>query len=138
MPIDGRSFLSQLWVLAKPYWFSEERWVARGLLALCVLLSLGTIYVSVLVNHWNAAFYNALQEFNRPEFFRQLGIFVLLAMSNVGLAVYQVYCNQLLQIRWRRWLTEHFVAGWLEERTYYRLALQGVTDNPDQRISEDL
>jgi len=138
MPTGGRSFLSQLWVLAKPYWVSDERWAARGLLALCVGLSLGSIYVSVLVNHWNAAFYNALQQFDLPEFLWQLGIFALLTIANVGLAVYQAYFRQLLQVRWRRWLTEHFVAGWLEDRAYYRMALQGSTDNPDQRISEDL
>jgi len=132
-------FFSDLWSLARPYWLSEERWIARGLVAMVVGLSLTAVYITVLVNHWNAAFYNALQEFNRAEFFRQLLIFAGLTAANVVVAVYQVYFNQMLQIRWRRWLTEHFLDDWLANQTYYRMALQrSGTDNPDQRISEDM
>jgi len=108
--------------------------------AIVVGLSLTAVYITVLVNHWNAAFYNALQAFDRAEFFRQLLIFAGLTAANVVVAVYQVYFNQMLQIRWRRWLTEHFLDGWLANQTYYRMALQqsAGADNPDQRISEDL
>jgi vitamin B12/bleomycin/antimicrobial peptide transport system ATP-binding/permease protein len=137
--VVSRSFVADIWSLARPYWVSEERWVARGLLALLVALSLGSIYISVLVNHWNAAFYNALQQFDAAEFFRQLLIFLMLTIANVVCAVYQVYLNQMLQIRWRRWLTESFLAAWLKNQSYYRGALRGAaSENPDQRISEDL
>ena len=54
-------------------------------------------------------------------------------------AVYQLYLNQMLQIRWRRWLTDRYLAGWLKDKAYYRMQLQAAeTDNPDQRIAEDL
>ena len=135
----GRSFVADIWSLARPYWVSDEKWVARGLLALVVGLSLGSIYIAVLLNHWNAAFYNALQAFDASEFFRQLLIFVGLAAANVVCAVYQVYLGQMLQIRWRRWLTESFLAAWLKDHSYYRGALLGAgSENPDQRISEDI
>ena len=112
--------------------------MARGLLALVVGLALGSIYIAVLVNHWNAAFYNALQAFDAAEFFRQLLIFVGLTAANVVCAVYQVYLSQMLQIRWRRWLTESLLAAWLTDHSYYRGVLLGaVSENPDQRISED-
>jgi len=137
--VRGRSFVADIWWLARPYWVSEEKWVARGLLALVVGLSLGSIYIAVLVNHWNAAFYNALQAFDAPEFFRQLLIFLGLTAANVVCAVYQVYLGQMLQIRWRRWLTESFLAAWLKDHSYYRGVLLGaVAENPDQRISEDI
>ena len=116
MPVRGRSFVADIWSLARPYWVSEEKWVARGLLALVVGLSFGSIYIAVLVNHWNAAFYNALQAFDATEFFRQLLIFVGLTAANVVCAVYQVYFSQMLQIRWRRWLTESFLAAWLKDQ----------------------
>lgn len=139
MHVRGRSFVADIWSLARPYWVSEEKWVARGLLALVVGLSLGSIYIAVLVNHWNLAFYNALQEFDAIEFFRQLLIFLGLTAANVVCAVYQVYFGQMLQIRWRRWLTESFLAAWLKDHSYYRGALLGaVSENPDQRISEDI
>lgn len=134
-----RSFVTDIWSLARPYWVSEDRWVARGLLAVLVALTLASIYVSVLVNQWNAAFYNALQRFDAAEFFRQLLIFTALTGANVVCAVYQLYLTQMLQMRWRRWLTESFLATWLTHHSYYHSTLRGTAlENPDQRISEDL
>ena len=139
VPVRIRSFAADVWSLSRPYWVSDERWVARGLLALVVSLSLGSIYIAVLVNRWNAAFYNALQAFDAAEFFHQLLVFLGLTAANVVCAVYQVYFSQMLQIRWRRWLTESFLEAWLSDHAYYRGALDGeVSENPDQRISEDL
>lgn len=126
------------WRLAKPYWASEEKWSARGLLLAVVALNLGNVYISVRINEWNNAFYNALQRFDSAEFFRQLGIFCILAALYIVMAVYALYLSQMLQIRWRRWLTRRYLGAWLTERAYYHLELKGATDNPDQRISEDL
>ena len=67
-PASARASLRTLWALARPYWFSEERWVARGLLAAVVLLNLGLVGINVLLNRWNAAFFNALQDKDFPAF----------------------------------------------------------------------
>jgi vitamin B12/bleomycin/antimicrobial peptide transport system ATP-binding/permease protein len=131
--VRGQSSVADIWSLARPYWVSEEKWAARGLLALVVGLSLSSIYIAVLVNHWNEAFYNALQAFDATEFFRHLLIFVGLTAANVVCAVYQVYLSQMLQIRWRRWLTESFLEAWLKDQAYYRgVVLGAVSENPDQ------
>jgi putative ATP-binding cassette transporter len=122
-----------------PYWFSEDRWAGRGLLLAVVLLTLGMVYLSVLLNQWNNAFYSALQDKDLVAFRAQLfrvtwliGIFILLA-------VYQVYLNQMLEIRWRRWLTDRYLRAWLADGAYYRMQLVArETDNPDQRIAEDV
>ena len=122
-----------------PYWFSDDRWAARGLLLAVVLLTLGMVYLTVLLNQWNNAFYSALQDKNLVAFRGQLfrvtwliGIFILLA-------VYQVYLNQMLEIRWRRWLTDRYLRAWLADGAYYRMQLVArETDNPDQRIAEDV
>jgi ABC-type uncharacterized transport system fused permease/ATPase subunit len=126
------------WRLAKPYWMSEERWSAWGLLLAVVTLNLGNVYISVRINEWNKAFYNALQAFNGAGFFRQLGIFGILVAAAIAMSVYALYLKQMLQIRWRRWLTRKYLAAWLADRAYYQLQLGSTTDNPDQRISEDL
>jgi putative ATP-binding cassette transporter len=126
------------WRLAKVYWTSEEKWSAWGLLCAVVALNLGNVYVSVRINEWNRAFYNALQAFNRGELFRQLGIFSILVIFAIAMSVYALYLNQLLQIRWRRWLTGRYLNNWLASRAYYQMQLGSATDNPDQRISEDL
>src|ERR1700676_3894247 len=98
-----RHVVRDAWRLAKPYWGSEEKWSARGLLLAVIALNLGKVYISVRINEWNNAFYNALQAFNSAELFRQLGTFCVLVAFAIAMSVYALYLNQMLQIRWRRW-----------------------------------
>ena len=132
-------FLTAFWALAKPYWVSERRTKGLALLGAVVGLSLGTVYLEVLFNTWNKNFYNALEQKAQAEFFRQIWIFTGIALVWIVAQVYRLYLQQMLQIEWRAWLNEHFLADWLKDRAYYRLQLldRGV-DNPDQRIAEDL
>jgi putative ATP-binding cassette transporter len=132
------SFLKDLWRLTKPYWFSDEKVQARALLALIIAINLGLVYLEVQFNQWNNGFYNSLQNKDLPEFYRLLWQFTGLAVIFIIASVYQLYFNQMLQIRWRRWLTDHYLNDWIAGRTYYRLQLAGDTDNPDQRIADDL
>ena len=135
---DKRAF-AKIWALVHPFWRSEEKGMAWLLLTVVVGLNLGLVYLLVLLNEWNNAFYNALQDKDFAAFKEQLLRFALLAFSYIAIAVYQTYLRQMLQIRWRRWLTAAFLDDWLAQRTYYRLELAGAgTDNPDQRIQEDL
>ena len=135
-----RGFLRQAWDLAWPYWKSEEKWSAIGLLAAVVALNLITVGLNVRFNTWYNDFYNTLQEYDWAQFWRQLGIFGVLAVLFIVVAVYSLYLRQILHIRWRRWLTDRFLRNWLGNQSYYRLQLNQVTtpDNPDQRISDDL
>jgi putative ATP-binding cassette transporter len=131
--------LPRAWALIRPYWSSEDRWAARGLLLAVVLLTLGMVYLTVLLNQWNNAFYSALQDKNMPAFRGQLFRVTYLITIFIFLAVYQVYLNQMLEIRWRRWLTDRYLRAWLSNDAYYRMQLQASeTDNPDQRIAEDV
>ena len=93
----------------------------------------------MLLNHWNNRFYNALQENNWDNFVCEIGYFCVLAAIFIALAVYQLYLNQWLQIRWRRWMTDRYLGEWLDDANHYRMQLQGdAADNPDQRITEDV
>jgi putative ATP-binding cassette transporter len=131
--------LKEAWNIARPYWFSEERWVARGLLAAVVTMNLMQVWITVRLNSWHNDFYNSLQNYDESAFFYQLGLFAVLAGAYILLLVYGLYLQQMLQIRWRRWMTDVYLREWLGDKTYYRLQLKGDgTDNPDQRISEDL
>lgn len=139
LALTAKTFLGNLWKLTQPYWGSEERWRARGLLAAIVTLNLGLVYVLVLFNQWNQAFFDAIQDKNFPEFSWQLLRFSILAAVYIVVAVHQLYLNMLLQIRWRRWLTEVYFNDWLADRVYYRMEVKDYgTDNPDQRIAQDL
>ncbi|MCU1298444.1 MAG: transporter ATP-binding protein, partial [Acidobacteriaceae bacterium] len=122
-----------------PYWSSEDRWAARGLVLAVVGLNLGIVYINVLLNKWNNAFYDALQAKDYTVFLHQVIRFSWLAGLFIVFAVYQFYLNQMLQIRWRRWFTDHFLRTWLTDGAYYRMQLEGgAADNPDQRVSEDV
>jgi putative ATP-binding cassette transporter len=134
-----RAFVRDFWSLARPYWSSEERWPARGLLAIVVALSLFQVFLLVQFNGWYKDFFDALQEYRQADFLPLVGRFAALAAVFIGASVYRVYLRQMLQIRWRRWLTEHLTGEWLRGRAYYRMGLApGPTDNPDQRIADDL
>eukprot|EP01035_Chromulina_nebulosa_P047366 gene47366-64209_t len=108
-----RSTLATVWRIAAPYFRSEDKWMARGLLAAVIVIELAVVGLNVLFNRWNNVFYNALQERNLDVFTYQLGYFSVLAAIFIALKVYQLYLNQWLQIRWRRWMTERYLGGWL-------------------------
>ncbi|MEA2863675.1 MAG: vitamin B12/bleomycin/antimicrobial peptide transport system ATP-binding/permease protein [Bradyrhizobium sp.] len=134
-----RSTLATVWRIAAPYFRSEDKWAGRTLLAAVIAIELALVLINVLLNQWNNRFYNALQERNWDGFVREIGIFSLLATFYIALAVYQLYLNQWLQIRWRRWMTSTYLSQWLHNANHYRMQLKGdAADNPDQRITDDV
>jgi putative ATP-binding cassette transporter len=153
-----RRFFSDLWYLAIPYFRSEQRWSARLLLAIIIGLGFVAVGLSVLLNLWNGAFFNAIQSKDQAGFLDLLltyqkvdeggffGIipgFAVLAFLLISLGLTRQYLRRWLEIRWRAWLTGRYQADWLTDRAYYRIQLAGDaegvgTDNPDQRISDDV
>ena len=142
-----RLFAGKVGALAAPYFNSEEKWRARALLAAIVALNLAAVYMLVLLNEWNRVFYDALQNKDAPVFWRELGRFTYLAFGFIVIAVYRFYLTQLLEMRWRAWMTVHYVNRWLANQAFYHLELARFTgngngdktpDNPDQRIAEDM
>src|SRR5579875_996862 len=128
------SFLRDAWRLTRPYFSSEERWSARILLASIIALNLFMVGMDVVVNFWQGAFFNALQEKNWEAFiqlslfwhrmpgggvFGQMPGFTLIGIVYVIVYMYRTYLNQWLRIRWRRWLTRHFIDEWTQDRVYY-------------------
>jgi putative ATP-binding cassette transporter len=139
MATSGRFNWAAFWALCKPYWTSEDRGKAFALLAAVVGLNLGQVYLNVLFTEWNKTFYDALQNKDWDGFVGALAYFSVLAVIFIAVAVVAIYLQQLLQIRWRTWLTDRYLSGWLDSRSFYLTPLAGNgTDNPDQRIAEDL
>lgn len=144
------AFVKRVIKLAMPYFQSDQKWQARGLLLAIVSLNLATVYVAVKFNDWNGVFYDALQAKNETVFWQQMGVFSYLAFGGIVIAVYKFYLTQILEMRWRKWMTSYYLQRWLSNQTFYKLELtrftksEGAdtnainTDNPDQRISEDV
>ncbi len=134
----------RIWRLAAPYFNSDEKWKARALLAGIVALNLIGVYLAVQYNDWYRVFYDALEKRDQPVFWEQLWRFTWLAFAMIIAAVYKFYLTQLLEMRWRAWMTAHYLERWLAHQSFYRMELArftaqgGVPDNPDQRIQEDL
>jgi len=136
----NREFFRDLWQISKPYWLSsEDRWLARGVFALIIFLNLFMVFISYRITQWYAVFWNALQHYQSSAAWSQILIFCVLATVYIIAAVSQSFFTEMLVIRWRRWLTHNYLDAWLERKTYYHMQVLGDgTDNPDQRISEDL
>jgi putative ATP-binding cassette transporter len=131
--------LAIVWRLSAPYFRSEDKWPGRILLATVIGIELAIVAINVLLNQWYQRFYNALQERNWDTFVSELTYFVVIAAIFILLAVYQLYLNQWLQIRWRAWMTRRYLGEWLHEANHYRMQLLGdAADNPDQRVTDDV
>lgn len=130
-----------IWRLIKPFWVSDQKWKALGLLLSIIALNLGMVYINVRLNDWNRVMYDVLQARDASRFASLLWQFSYLAFIFIAVAIYSVYLTQALQIRWRYWMTDRYMATWLAHRAYYRIEQTPdgrLSDNPDQRIAEDL
>ena len=146
--------LRDAWFLSAPYFRSEERWIGISLLLATIALNLSLVGMTVVLNFWNGAFFDAIQSHDWHSFIQLIFLykrtahgflpgFCSIAAVYILVAVYATFLSQWLQIRWRRWLTEQYLNDWMGDRTYYRMSLVARpggegTDNPDQRISEDI
>jgi len=135
----SQRFLFRFLRLAAPFFISKERWTAWLLTGGLIALTLLQIGIAVRLNIWNRDFFNSLEGRDWNAFLYQMGLFALLASATMGVAVYQTYIKQLLQLRWRKWLNAKLVDQWLAGGLHYQLTfIETGIDNPDQRISENV
>ncbi|RFP00969.1 ABC transporter ATP-binding protein [Komagataeibacter xylinus] len=149
-----RLLLKDVWYLTRPYFTSEDRKWAWGLLAAVLVLTFSIVGLDLLQSFSRNAYYTALQQRDAKTFLRGLfwyvhndqgfvpGFFIV-TIPMVLCSIYATYLQQMLGLRWRRWLTRRMTRQWMENQTYFRIAvttsgLEAGADNPDQRIQEDL
>ncbi|WP_341312054.1 ABC transporter ATP-binding protein/permease [Paraburkholderia sp. IMGN_8] len=137
-PASGQLDSASAWSLIRPYWVSEERRTAWGLLTAIIAMDLLLVGINARLNTWNRDFYNALEGRNVHEFPQLMLFFSALAFAFVAISVYNRYLRQMLGFRWRQWLTTRYLQEWLGDGTFYRIERDRLTDNPDQRIAVDL
>ena len=132
------SYFGDWWRLVVPYFRSEERWIAIALLVGAIVLTLASVTVNVAFSEWNRRFYDSLQNKDEAAFWIEMGNFGWIAALAIAFGVARGLVSPYLRLRWRRWLTGHYLSHWLDGRGYYRIELERKVDNADQRISEDL
>jgi putative ATP-binding cassette transporter len=134
-----RQFFRDFWRLLKPYWTSEEKWSAWGLLSLVIISTIIQVEANVGINKFFKEFFDAVQKFDIPVLIHESFHFIWLFAVAILAFGYGLYFGGLLTIRWRRWLTNYYLHHWLGEHNFYTMqVLHKNVDNPDQRISEDL
>ena len=135
-----REVLKRIWKIAMPYWaYSKERWGSLILLAVNIFVMVFQTRVGVRSTIWNRDWLNAFQAYDAQMWKQQIVVFLLIGAANTFTSQLNSYIQSWIQIRWRRWMTARYVNYWLEGSTHYRMQLTGnETDNPDQRIAEDI
>ena len=130
--------LKNFWSIAQLYWFSEQKWRARGLLLLVIVL-LGTFTVfNLFLTNQRAEFISALSAQNPERFWRSIiGFFSTVVIAVPFVSSYSFF-RQKLSIFWRRWMTHSFMKNYLSDRSFYQISYHPEIDNPDQRIAQDI
>ena len=136
----NRQTVKALWQLTARYWKSEEKKSAWLYLLGIVVLTMAAVYMTLLLNDWFNEFYSALQNYDSGAVYHGLVRFTAIAFGHIAFSVYAYYLQQTLALRWRRWMTEKYLSRWTARQMFYRLEMfsGGRSDNPDQRISEDI
>ncbi len=133
-----RRLWRRFWNIAKPYWFLDEKWTSRGLLAVLILLLLGRTEFTVLFNQLSGEFTSALAAKDQARFWRSMRVFGIVLVAAVPIYAFYYYLRDRIAVSWRRWLTHHFLGKYFKNRAYYELTFNQTIDNPDQRISGDI
>lgn len=129
----------RFWAIAKPYWFSEEKWGARALMAILLVLLLSVSGLEVINSFVNRYLVTALSEKDASRFFQVLLTFFGIAIVAITpITAFYGYVEDKLGLYWRRWLTNHFLEQYFRQRAFYEINSNPQIDNPDQRIAEDV
>ncbi len=123
--------------IAKPYFVSNKKWEAFGLLSVLLVLLALVNGLNVVINFVGGDLMTAMSGKNVPEFYRMIiyyfGVFVL----GTPIVVMYSWVQQKLSVNWRKWLTSHLQEKWLTNRNYYKLNNTTTVDNPDERLAQD-
>jgi len=137
--LAGRRFFQALWRLGRIYWSTPDAKWGALLLALAILLELGTVYGNVRLADAERHVLDALERKQAAPFFAATGLLLAVMLGFVLVSTYRIYVRQALEIRWRRGLTGHYLERWVSGQAYCQAKLHGgEVDNPDQRIAEDV
>jgi putative ATP-binding cassette transporter len=129
----------RFWAIAKSYWFGDEKWKARGLLVLLVILLLGYTGLSVVLNNKRGVLISALSSKDEARFLETVLIFIGVLVAYAPLLGCYDYLQKRVGVEWRRWLTGRFVDDYFKDRSFYEIQqFKTDIDNPDQRIAEDV
>ncbi|OUM37769.1 hypothetical protein B8W72_03540 [Pseudomonas putida] len=131
------SFYRKTFYVISLYWRGEEKLFAWWSLLVLFILSLLAVATALAINEWYKHFYNAIQELDSRKFYLLVIVFLAIILFSVIRSVLITYLVDLFALKWRRWLTNHYLSAWIVESDRPGHVEHRV-DNPDQRIAEDI
>lgn len=135
---QSRGFFLDFVRLAGQFWYSENKEAIRRTTWFLVGLTVLQIVMAVVVNKWNAALFNALEQHSMSGLWKQIMVLVLIMAANIAITVSHLTVKRTLMIDWRTWLTEKVIDRWMNNGRHYLIShMAGEHDNPDGRIAED-
>ncbi|HQS57463.1 MAG: ABC transporter ATP-binding protein [Gallionellales bacterium 35-53-114] len=134
----NRHLWKQFWEIARPYWFSDDKWKARGMLVLLGILLLGQTEFNVLLNEQTGEFTSALAAKDADRFWYAIKYCLFILIVAVPIYAFYYYVRDKLAVNWRQWITHKYLDNYFSNRAYYKLVSNAEIDNPDQRIAEDI
>lgn len=134
----SRTEFLDCWNLIKPWWFSEEKWVARSLFFLVFILDIAIVAIGAWLTYWNKNFFNAFSDYNINLVWKLMFEAIIIAVCSISSEAMRTWFYQTLQMRWRKWITNVYLKKWLDNSKFYHIENNKKIDNADQRISEDL
>ena len=124
--------------LAQIYFDGDQRGRARGLLLVMLALCATTTGLMVVFSYVQRDMSTALSGKDVPGFYAAVNRYLLVIVIAAPLfAVYQ-YVQSLVALEWRLWLTRLLLRKYFANHAYFALKAEGTTDNPDQRICDDV
>ena len=126
------------WRLVKPFFSSEVKWQARGLLLLVAVFALSIAGINVLLSYIARDFMTAFALKEKDEFFRKLVVYLIGFACATPVTVFYSYTEQRLALLWRLWLSRQMLNKYFGNLAYYKINTYEGIDNPDQRLEEDI
>jgi len=126
--------------MAAPYWvYSDERVSSWLILALNIGVMILSNFAGLRMTAWNRDWLNAFNNRDSRMWVQNIWVFLVIGGIMMLTSNFNVYVTSWINIRWRRWMTARYMRLWMEGGNHYRMQLTATdTDNPDQRISEDI
>lgn len=124
--------------LLVPFWFSKKNWGAWAILGLMFGVTTAATYLQYQMTSWTNKFMTVFTSYDVAKFPQVISLFLAFGMGLAAIAVVERCLHGSIRIIWKSWLTDRFLAYWMDRDTYYRVERDKLLDNPDQRIAEDV
>lgn len=125
--------------LTKGWWSGpsfRQAWFLTLALTASLIILLG---VNVLANRWQGWFFDAIDKRDSVAIWRTVAILPVLVFCTALVGVCIVLSREVLQTRWREWITRRLLERWLGSNRFQKLKASGrEPPNPEYRIADDV